>query len=290
MGRTDQRKFRSKAKQGSQASPDEPRSKLESVRSWLAAVAIPVVLAVLGLWQFVLREVWWPAAAINLTAEASIKQAGFASTSSSQGKAFEAIELVVNARNPSAKTIYLLPNHWVAWGFKIDTVPKEDENPEKWLENANDLINSMEAWSVGKHYRTDDGTLVAMGSAIEYTSLRPNEQVSETHVFHVPQGVYDLVEVAVDLPYTPKENPDRYGEAAIGVEYKLNGTNFDVSSIYLVGPDGGHKALPRDWDGGPRQSDARRYDLQSAVARVALSLWESKPPPQHKTEPPETSP
>jgi hypothetical protein len=88
----------------------------ETVRAWLQTLVI-IAGALFGVYEFYLKEVWWPATApINLSTEVTIKEAGV--SASNESKELEAIELVVKARNPSNRTVYLLKNYWRAWGVK----------------------------------------------------------------------------------------------------------------------------------------------------------------------------
>ncbi len=271
---------------------DEPsRSISESIRLWSQAVAIPLVLAVAGFWQFYLKEVWWPGAAINLTAELSVKEAGL-SAAGNGGKKLEAIELVITARNPSSSTVYLLPNYWAAWGVTVDTPQEGSEKSDDWLEGATELINNRKSLALSKHSKTVETTLVSVGPAILDYYLRPNEKVSATIVFHVPQGLYDFVEVTVWLPTTSRENPDRHGEPALGIDYKLNSdrTDFIIASVYRITSNGAHgEIISTDPQGSLPQKDIEYYNWQLASSTVELSMWQGKSSPPTATEPPKAS-
>jgi hypothetical protein len=268
---------------------DEPhRGIWESVRLWLTAVAIPVVLALAGFWQFYLKEVWWPATAINLTTEVTVKQAGHRAASSPQSNELEAIEVLINARNPSTSTVYLTANYWAACGVTITAPQEGGEKSEDWREGLTELIDKRVPFPVGKHYNNNKGTLVAAGTAFTDNYLRANEKVSASFVFYVPKGVYDLVTVEVLLPTTSRENPARIGEPALGVDYSLDSDcpGFSLGSIYRVTSQGTRgEALPTNPEGQPLE--AGYYGWQSAESIVELSLWQSTPSPAATTEPPE---
>jgi hypothetical protein len=268
---------------------DEPsRSKSDGIRLWVSAVAIPIVLAVAGTWQFYLKEVWLPATAINLTAEVSVQEAGLRAATVAEAKNLEAIELVITARNPSSNTIFLCANLWEAWGVTISAPTQDSEKSKDWLDGVSELVNKRDSFVVGKHYKGDRQTLVSAGSVFQDRNLHANEKVSATFVFYVPQGLYDFIEINVSLPVTSTESPARSGEPALGVEYALSPDRsyFPIVSVYRVTSNGTHKPLPLDADGALSQSDTKYYGWQSAGARVQLSLWRSKPPPPTTPESP----
>jgi hypothetical protein len=197
------------------------RSRLESIRLWIKAVGIPVVLALLGLWQFWLKEVRWPGEApVNLTTELSVREAGFSGASARddkrEDKELEAIEFEVTARNPSTRGLYLLRNLWVAYGVKIERPQNGD-----WLQVMADQINGNHQIIAGKYYDADPPVPVATGNVFTDVGLHPGEKIVRTFVFYVPQGVYDFVEVEVRLPTTTTEIPGHPGEPIAGVEYKV---------------------------------------------------------------------
>jgi hypothetical protein len=139
---------------------DEPsRSTWESLRLWLTAVAIPGVLAVAGFWQFYLKEVLWPAAAINLTTEVTIKEAGI--STNPEAKNLEAIQVVITAQNPSSNKLYLCTNYWLAYGLTIGA-PKQEKG-EDWVGDLTRVINSESGELSGKHYVYNEKILVAGG-------------------------------------------------------------------------------------------------------------------------------
>jgi hypothetical protein len=265
---------------------DEPRQGIWSnVRDWLAAVGIPVVLAVAGFWQFYLKEVWWPASAINLTADVSVKEAGFGAGAAAATNNLEAIEVAITARNPSSNTVYLCANYWGAWGVAVSASAHNGDKTEDWLADATDQVNSRIPTVAGKHYKKDQGTLIATGNVFTGdTYLRPQEKISTVFVFYVPQGRYDYVEVFAVLPTTSRESPRQPLTSALGVYYALNPdrSNFYIASIYRIKPDGSAEKVPYDAEkqGFVNVSDMTYYGFQVQYSTVALSLRQSKPSPQ----------
>lgn len=268
------------------------QSTWDQFRLWLAAVGIPAVLAGAGLWQFYLKEVLWPVTAINLTADVTVKEAGLSAASLAGAGNLEAIELTITAGNPSPTTVFLCANLWEAWGITIGGPPPNSGDSNDWLEGVKGLLDKKRAPVVGKHYKNEKVTLVAVGTAFSDSNLRTNERISATFVFYIPQGLYDAVAVYVNLPTTSKENSARLTESALGVDYVFddNHSSFRIASVYRLEPDGTHKVVS-DKEGNLQQRDVRYYGYQILGSNVGLSLWQSgtRAPAPANTEAPETS-
>jgi hypothetical protein len=245
------------------------------------------VLAVASFWQFYLKEVWWPATAINLTTEVTAKEAGLSAAAVAAARNLEAIEVVITANNPSSSTVYLCSNLWTAWGVTVSAREVGGDKSEDWLKGVTDLINEKKPLVSGRHYNSDQKTLISAGSAFRDAYLRAKERLSSTFVFYVPQGLYDLVKVYVYLPTTSRENPARPGQPALGVNYGLNSdrSDFVIASVYRVKSDGTHEEL-LDSKRVLRESDVAYYGWQSADSTVELSLLESEPSTIRGASPP----
>lgn len=246
--------------------PAEKRSAAETARLWIEAVGIPLVLAVLGLWQFWLKEVRWPAEVpVNLTAELSVKDAGYGSSAAAPADPkLQAIELEVTARNPSTRPIYLLDNIWIAYGVKIRPPEQKD-----WLQAMEKEINGNHQIIGGAHYATNHPIPVAAGNVFTDSGLQPNEKIVRTFVFYVPRGAYDYVEVDVGLPTVAQERSDRPGEGAAKVSYKLRDDRSSFRpTVQLIRSDGSE-------DSNPNEGKLKDYGVQWAISTRMLSLWET---------------
>jgi hypothetical protein len=265
---------------------DKPRQGFwEQVRLWLSAVGLPVVLAGAGLWQFYLKEVWWPESAINLTTEVSIKQVGFSTGGTDASKNLEAIEVAFSARNPSSRTVYLCANYWGAWGTSVTARTQGHGESEDWLNNVTDEINSRVPTVTGKHFKRDSGALVAAGNVFAGdTYLRPQEKISAVFAVYIPEGLYDLIEIFAVLPTTSRESSREPLTPALGVYYALSPdrSRFNVASIYRIKPDGISEKVPYDAENQRfvDANDATYYGFQVYFSTAALSLRKSKPSPQ----------
>jgi hypothetical protein len=254
------------------------RSKAESARLWVQAVAVPVVATLFTLVAFYYKEIFIPSTApINLTTDVSVESAGRGAVNSEQDKGLEAIELTVTASNPSSRTIYLLANSWLAYGYKVTAFDDTDEEEGVWLKTIPEAISAMSSTVVqGKHYKRDDGTLLALGNVFRDSLLHPNEKVSATYVFHVPQGMYDYIHIEVDIPTASRENPYWHGYAAIMNFYSLSDERGLSKNLYRWTSQDQLEKLPLDKNGDWLQADIKEYGLQTAGAAVNLSLWQGK--------------
>jgi hypothetical protein len=258
---------------------DEPsRSIWESLRLWLTAVAIPGVLAVAGFWQFYLKEVLWPLAAINLTTEVTIKEAGI--STNLEAKNLEAIQVVITAQNPSSSTLYLCTNFWLAYGLTMGA-PKQEKG-EDWVEDLTGVINSGSGESPGKHYIYNERILVAGGQALSDYGLNPHEKVSATYLFYIPQGRYDLLAVEVSVPTTARGSTTFGSALKINYKWDANTSTYAFASLARVNPDGTLTEIPPDptsleW-GKLSGSETRYYGLQGQNTQAQLSLWQTDKP------------
>jgi hypothetical protein len=255
---------------------EEKRSKSETVRLWTEAVGIPIALAGLGLLQFWLKEVRWPEEVpVNLTADLSVKDAGFSSPGFEQQAGsepqLEAVELEVTARNPSSRPIYLLNNLWIAYGVKIGA-----PNNGTWMEDTEKQLNGDHQIVGGKHYRPQHPVPVAAGNIFTDNSLQPSEKIVRSFVFYVPRGTYDYIEVDIGLPTITSEMQGHPEQAAAGVEYELRKDQSSyLPSVYLFNADGTHKTDVKD-------GELKSLGFQWALATRMLSLWQVNAPTPSK--------
>jgi len=173
------------------------------IRDWVQAIVV-VAGVLAGIWEFVFKEILLPATApINLTTEVSVKEAGFKGPSSdkSQGQ-LEAIEIFVTAKNPSTRNVYLLNNCWYAQGLTIGP----DQKSKSWINDVNNNITALRN-DEGAYYAVKKSALVGAGGLFpEDQWLRPNEAISTSMIFYVPQGAFDALYVHVQMPTTAVMN------------------------------------------------------------------------------------
>ena len=219
-----------------------------------------LAVAAFGVWQFWLKEIVWPAAApLNLTTELGVKEAGIRVSPETDSKhQFDAIELVVTARNPSTRSLYLLSNIWVARGISIDPRIKG----ELWQTQTTERIAKYQSTLAGEHYKIRAIKLVAGGYVFDDHVSRPNKSVTRSFVFYVPHGVYDYVEVAFAIPTTPIDN-------AVEAGWTLNADDTVKYRAYRRAKDS-HEEIK---DLVAAFADPATQ-LQTAEASRQFSLWQ----------------
>jgi hypothetical protein len=242
----------------------------DGIRHWVQTLVI-IAGIIAGVWQFVFKEIWTPAAApINLTTEVSVKEAGFRTASDSKStEQLEAIELMVTAINVSTRTVYLLSNFWAAWGMKVGS--SQVEKAQDWLDAVGKQTSKGEDsyGAVGRHYEMRDGSLVAWGNVFPKTYvLFPKETVSRSFLFYVPKGEYDLVEVDVGIPTTSVPN-------VAEVVYTVSDQAGVDPRVNRIGPNGVRSEMPKREDGTYLDSG---IGLQETESWRQLSLWQSDAP------------
>jgi hypothetical protein len=243
------------------------------IRNWLQFIIVAVATTGLGIYAFLYKEIWTPAAApLNLTMDVIVKEAGFNGAGSSESKEpFEAIELTITARNPSTRDLYLLRNCWYATGLSM--LPRKYS--EGWIDAVNKRVEQRAWGNDGARYNVQKTGVVAAGSVFKDVGLHPNETISTSFVFLVPQDMYDVLRVEVQLPTIATRDsaefrwtvtPDQGCDG--GLFRKPNGEQISEHDAFLD----------------------RTIRYQVAVSTRELSLWQSKAPPAATTKPPGTLP
>jgi hypothetical protein len=229
-----------------------------TVNLWAQTIAI-LAAGVWGVYTFVYLEIAKPAAApINLSTQISVREAGRSPTQPEE-QGLLAIELEVTASNPSTRTVYLLSNYWRATGVKV--APRADGFD--WVAAANQHIDSRTPGAAGEHYRLFSGTLVASGSVMPDTELKPNESVSRSYVFYVAQGEYDLLDVESVVPSVSRKD-------TIAIVWTVQADGVVAPQVYRIDENGERVAMTAGEDG--RFMD-ESVNLQTAESRRQLSLW-----------------
>jgi hypothetical protein len=228
------------------------------VNLWAQTIAI-VAAGAWGVYVFVFEEFTKPAAVpINLTTEMSIHQAGTHAVASAGNAPLLAIELDVTATNPSSRTVYVLPNYWIATGVRVAS-----QSDQGWVGAANNAVAQRNPVAGGEHYQIVSSKAVALGSLISDTELMPNERTTRSYVFYVPASAYDFIDIESALPSVSQPN-------AADVSWRLDpATNVVSPTVFLI--DHGHRRQLR-------LEEISRYsehqpNLQMAVTRRQLSLW-----------------
>ncbi len=171
------------------------------IRDWVQAIVV-VAGVLAGVWEFVFKEIVLPASApINLSTDINVREAGSKGPNDDKSQSqFEAIELSVTAKNPSTRNVYLLTNCWYAQG---ETISTSNQPSGDWAANMTQQIASNAPMNQGAFYGLDKVPVIAAAEVFpEDEVLHPNETISTSMVFFVPQNTFDVVRVHVHLPTT----------------------------------------------------------------------------------------
>lgn len=231
-----------------------------AVNYWVQSLAITFA-ALWGAYTFVYLEITKPASApINLSAQVEVREAGARSVAN--GPALLAIELEITATNPSTRTVHVLNNYWRATGMRVGA---RDASVD-WIAYGNQQVAARAPNLAGNNYVVNAAEMVAFGSVMPDSSLKPGESVSLTYVFYVRDGEYDLIDVETVVPTASNDG--------------------GVDITWTVTPDGNVAPTVYRLDGDERrqlseEETTAAYDdpdlsLQSATSRRQLSLWRAR--------------
>jgi hypothetical protein len=239
----------------------ERKSIGRELNAWVQTVGI-LIAAAWGIYTFVYTQMIAPKSApVNVTVDLGLKKVSAGRTGQKNpARDLVPVEMRVSARNPSSREIYLKPSVWMAVGVKVTSanVPLDNEQP---IGTANG--NAFDQ----RYASTSESTVIAFGGLLEDTSLKPNEVSGRTFIFFVPPNLYDYIDVVTVMPTT-----DRRG--VIDMEWKLNASTAMMEPTYYRLDSKGQRQGELKQDEIYRYSAARKLELQSAISRAQLSLWE----------------
>jgi hypothetical protein len=232
----------------------------EKLNTWMQTIAI-IMAAAWAVYTFIYKEILVPKSApVNISLDLELKKSATSATRGvAHGKQFDAIEMKVSAKNPSSRTIYLLPNKFIAYGFKItadgseipEQIPTLEKNP---------------CGMITKNYTLSKPSVIVIGDIIYDFLLRPGEQVGRVLVFLVPKGEYDILEVITRIPTTAKETED------FRLIWKFTKDGELDHCMYRVTPDKKLEELKKK-EGGGFINYPDELEWQYAETTSMLSLW-----------------
>lgn len=239
-----------------------------TVNLWVQSVAF-VCAGLWGVFVFWDQNVAAPARApINLSTQLTLRPAGLGSQTPGGGQLL-AVELEVTATNPSSRTVYILNNYWLATGVKVRPLASGGPQVEQWSRDATAAVQQHVPTPSGPHYTLADQQVVQWGSLFPDKVLGPNESVSRTYVFFVPEGAFDMLDVVSALPSISTDE--------LAIEYRIDRATGVVSPTIFSTGQGEHRELPQD---EISRYEAPPYFLQQAESRQQLSLWREAAPAQ----------
>lgn len=238
----------------------EKRDKTEKIKDWVQTVA--VVLATLwGAYTFMYKEWYLPKMAlVNISTDLSLRRIGSSDTPDSKSRRLVAVELSVNATNPSTREVILLPSIWIARGFKLGSLPDRRADFTTQIEEA---AKDNRLRPRQKGLVVTDGEPVAAGKLFVDDRLKPSEKIMRKIVFHVQKDLYDYIEVRTTMPTVTKA--DR-----LELEWKYYDMQLNAVIYIRCGNKRGRE-LPRNASGDYMDGGV---ELQFSKSQAALSLWQ----------------
>jgi len=197
------------------------KSFIHEFSAWVQTIGI-IIAAIWGAYTFIFKEIVLPKSApVNVSVDLQLKRIEVRDFKMRReyNKSLVAVEMTVSATNPSSRLVYLQPNIWIA---SAAIIRKMSKTPN-FIQQINDSINKEDlnikekhAWSYSPIPEP-----VAVGRLFLNTQLKPNEKITRKIIFHVPRGLYDLIEVEIYVPTVAKKDIAR-------LEWKFNEkqTNF----------------------------------------------------------------
>lgn len=201
--------------------PRETRS--ESVHNWVTSFAF-VLAGAWGIYTFWHTQIEAPRSApVNVTTEVQLRVAG--RVDEAPAPTLVAVEATITASNPSPRAVHLLPGYWLAYGTDVSAADNRE-----WTEAlALSIDRRSSGVTGGRYYHASPERLVAGGPAFVDTVLQPNERVSRSVIFYIPEHRFNLLRVRAVLPSADKSE-------ALDVDYAYDETGL-VRSVMLLGED-----------------------------------------------------
>ncbi|MGA9754484.1 MAG: hypothetical protein WBV23_05005 [Desulfobaccales bacterium] len=237
----------------------EERTRGEQINTWVQTIGI-VLAAAWGIYTFVFTQITLPKSApLNISIGLSLKRSGTSvPVVAKNGKKFEAIEMKISAQNPSSRIIYLYPNKFIAYGFKVI---QKDYNIPKQIPDQQDNFCSL----ITKHYSLSQSSIIAIADFIPDFFLKPGEKVGRDLIFLVPKGEYDMLQVIGYIPTAADESDE------FKLRWECVENNELAYSMYKV--SGGKEEKLEKIKGVGFKNYPKKLDWQYAETSSMISLW-----------------
>ena len=233
-----------------------------TIREW-AQFLLLLFAAAWGAYTFIWKEIWVPRSApINITMGLDVKESGIVESGVGKNSgSLIAVEMKVSARNPSARTVYLLKSVWVAYGNKLAAEIGDDNGA--FLKNVNDTLNAPSGLlQVDRYAAVDSSSIAAAGELLSDELLKPQEVVSRTILFYVPRGKYDLLIVQALVPSSGVAG-------AAEVDWNVDDRESLVPACFRI-DDNKRTEMQKDKNGDCVGDP--RLELQMSASDTAISL------------------
>ena len=102
----------------------------------------------------------------------------------------------MEVENESKRDVYLLPAVFIAVGSKLKPIDKSNADFIKYI---NKESNEDDDFIVNRFVSSNDVQILAGGTVFHDVVLSPDESISKSYVFYVPEKTYQTVEVAFNF-------------------------------------------------------------------------------------------
>jgi hypothetical protein len=250
----------------------------EKLNTWVQTVGIliaSIIASIWGIYAFIYKEIIIPKSApVNVTLELSLNKRGMCGIKESkQPGSLVALEMKVTAKNPSSRTVYLLPSAFIVFGYHVAI--SHLENGDFLREISENKITSKPYPLKLKHVNISKGEVVAVGKLLVDDALKPKELVGRCFLIYVPQGEYDMLRAVAIIPCAKYNSGIR-----LEWEYKKDENAIiqklfykPSPTLWLVSGNGKEHEIEKDKNG--EYIIGKKFEYQCTTSMSMISLWEA---------------
>lgn len=235
----------------------------ELFNKWAQSIGI-IVAAIWGAYTFIYKEIKLPEESpTNISVNLQLKKASTGKPKTS----LIPVEIHVSATNPSSRTIYLLSNYWIAWGYRTEPIANMDTMDSGAFSGRMDAtINAQNGQNFERHSVSSPRSIIAGGSLFSDDSLNPNETITRTIMFYAPRDKYDSVLAQVNMPSFEAQK-------GLEMQWKVKADGSVQGTLYVVNKDGGRTPAKVDREGHIADQKVMHMEYQLSATNAEISLW-----------------
>jgi hypothetical protein len=173
----------------------------EEIRGWVQTSAI-LIAGIWAAYTFVYKEIVVPKSVpINITMDLNVKRIMQKEAVDSNSGSIFPVEISVNAKNPSTRSIYLLSSAWWAYGINVE---RHKTDKAEFDQSVIDALHNTMGEYAERYTMVSSESLVASGSLFSNTSLKPEEIIKRTLIIYLPPR-YDKLKLVIQIPASGKD-------------------------------------------------------------------------------------
>jgi hypothetical protein len=241
--------------------PSSKRTFGETVNTWMQTLGI-IGAGLWGVYIFSHTEYTVKSAPVNISINLQLKKIGPKNTVAEK-QGLVAVEMQIQAANPSSRDVFLLQSAWIAFGCNVGTYSEDvpftvrataslNANDEKFTERFAELLPC---------------TNFADGHIFKDYVLRPQESTHRTIIFYIPSDKYDEIMVHVRMPTTDRPK-------GVALEWKEVDDTNDLNYILFHVAENGQRNEFRKDKGHYLEQDVDEFGIQLASSWAQVSLWQ----------------